>query len=114
MACEFVGVPGVVQEGLTYLRPGGRYLWVGNIMPGHKAEIVPHDVVRLSRTIVGVVTYDAWVLPRALDFLLRTGNRYPFERLISHRYPLEEINRAFEEADWMARRGGVTRAAIVM
>lgn len=114
VACEFVGVPGVVQEGLTYLRPGGRYLWVGNIMPGHKAEIVPHDVVRLSRTIVGVVTYDAWVLPRALDFLVRTGGRYPFERLISHRYPLEEINRAFEEADWMARRGGVTRAAIVM
>ncbi len=114
VACEFVGVPGVVQEGLTYLRPGGRYLWVGNIMPGHTAEIVPHDVVRLSRTIVGVVTYDAWVLPRALDFLVRTGDRYPFERLISHRYPLEEINRAFQEADWMARRGGVTRAAIVM
>ena len=114
VAGEFVGVPGVVQEGLAYLRPGGRYLWVGNIMPGHQAEIVPHDVVRLSRQITGVVTYDAWVLPRALDFLVRTGSHFPFERLISHRYPLEEINRAFEEADWAARAGSVTRAALVM
>lgn len=114
VVCELVGVAGVVQEGLTYLRPGGRYLWVGNIMPGAKGEIVPHDVVRLSRQITGVVTYDAWVLPRALDFLVRTGGRYPFERLVSHRYPLEDINRAFAEADWAARAGAVTRAALVM
>ena len=113
-AVEVVGVTGVIEEGLKYLRAGGRYLWMGNIMPGMRGELVPHDVVRMSRQIVGVVTYDAWVLPRALDFLMRTGGRYPFERLISHRYPLEEINRAFAEADWAARAGNVTRAALVM
>ncbi|MFN8556781.1 MAG: zinc-binding dehydrogenase [Dehalococcoidia bacterium] len=89
---ELVGVAGVVQEGLTYLRPGGRYLWVGNIMPTARAELIPHDVVRISRQITGVVTYDAWVLPRALDLLVRTRDRYPFDRLISHRYPLEAVN----------------------
>jgi threonine dehydrogenase-like Zn-dependent dehydrogenase len=114
VVCELVGVAAVVQEGLTYLRAGGRYLWVGNIMPGARAELVPHDVVRLSRQIVGVVTYDAWVLPRALSFMQRTSGRYPFERLISGRYPLEDINRAFSEADWATRSGDVTRAALTM
>lgn len=114
VVCELVGIAGVVQEGLTYLRAGGRYLWVGNIMPGAKAELVPHDIVRLSRQVTGVVTYDAWVLPRALDLLVRTRSRYPFDRLVSHRYPLDDINRAFEEADWAARAGAVTRAALTM
>jgi len=45
---------------------------------------------------------------------VRTRDRYPFDRLLSHRYPLEEINRAFAEADWATRAGGVTRAALVM
>ena len=114
VVCELVGVAGVVQEGLSCLRAGGRYLWVGNIMPGARAELVPHDIVRLSRQVTGVVTYDAWVLPRALDLLVRTRSRYPFDRLVSHHYPLEDINRAFEEADWAARAGGVTRAALTM
>ena len=114
VAVEVVGVTGVIDEGLKYLRAGGRYLWMGNIMPGMRGELVPHDVVRMSRDIIGVVTYDAWVLPRALDLLVRTRDRYPFERLVSHRYPLEEINRAFAESDWASRTGDVTRAALVM
>jgi len=114
VVCELVGVAGVVQEGLTYLRAGGRYLWIGNIMPGARAELIPHDVVRLSRQVTGVVTYDAWVLPRALDFLVRTQKTYPYERLISQRYPLEEINRAFAESDWASKAGNVSRTALVM
>src|SRR5262249_20124804 len=113
VALEVTGVPAVVQEGLDLLRYGGRYCLVGTIVPGQKTEIVPHDIVRTSREVLGVVGYEAWVLPRALDFLSRTRGRYPFDRLVSHRYPLEEINRAFEEADWALSAGKVTRAAIV-
>ena len=43
---EVAGVPGVVQEGLEMLRIGGRYLWMGNIVPGAAARIVPHDATR--------------------------------------------------------------------
>ena len=43
---EVVGVPGVVQEGLELLRPGGRYLMMGNIVPDVSTEIIPHDAVR--------------------------------------------------------------------
>jgi threonine dehydrogenase-like Zn-dependent dehydrogenase len=113
VALEVAGVPMVVQEGLDLLRFGGRYCLVGNIVPGAKGEVVPHDVVRASRQVLGVVGYEGWVLPRALDFLARTRDKYPFHRLVSHRYPLAEINRAFEEADWALSAGKVTRAAIV-
>jgi L-iditol 2-dehydrogenase len=113
VALEVAGVPAVVQEGLELLRYGGRYCLVGNIVPGARGEVVPHDVVRGSREVLGVVGYEAWALPRALDFLARTRERYPFHRLVSHRYPLEEINRAFEEADWALSQGKVTRAALI-
>jgi threonine dehydrogenase-like Zn-dependent dehydrogenase len=113
VALEVAGVPGVVQEGLDMLRFGGRYCLVGNIVPGLKTEVVPHDVVRTSREMLGVVGYEAWVLPRALDLLSRTRHKYPWDKLVSHQYPLEEINRAFEEADWALSQGKVTRAALI-
>jgi Zn-dependent alcohol dehydrogenase len=41
--------------------------------------------------------------------MLRTLTKYPWGKVVSHKYPLDEINRAFAEQD----TGRVTRAAIV-
>jgi Zn-dependent alcohol dehydrogenase len=41
--------------------------------------------------------------------MLRTLKKYPWDKVVSHKYPLDEINRAFAEQD----SGHVTRAAIV-
>jgi len=98
VVAEFVGSPSVVQEGVEMLRYGGRYLWIGNINLGLKGEIDPGQVVRGSRTVFGLVVYEAWVIPRALQFLQRTRTKYPYERIISHTFPLERINEAFEQA----------------
>ena len=113
VALEVAGVPAVVQEGLDMLRFGGRYCLVGNIVAGAKGEVIPHDIIRTSREVLGVVGYEAWVLPRTLDLLQRTRAKYPWHKLVSHRYPLEEINRAFQEADWALSQGKVTRAALI-
>jgi len=113
VALEVAGVPQVVQEGLDMLRFGGRYCLVGNIVPGATAEVVPHDIIRTSREVLGVVGYEAWVIPRALDLLLRTRERYPYHKLVSHQYHLADINRAFEESDWALSQGKVTRGVIV-
>jgi threonine dehydrogenase-like Zn-dependent dehydrogenase len=110
---EVVGVPGVVQEGLEMTRVGGRYLWMGNIVPGATAEIVPHDVVRQPKTIRGVLAYDRWVIPRALDWVNRTRSRYPFDRMVGARFALENINDAFEQSEWAAGKGSVARTVIV-
>jgi Zn-dependent alcohol dehydrogenase len=44
-----------------------------------------------------------------LDFMRRNLQRYPFQKLISHTFPLAEINEAFQQAD----AGGVIRASLV-
>jgi len=110
---EVAGVPAVVQEGLEFLRVGGRYLWMGNIMPGASATIVPHDAVRRPKEILGVLAYDRWAIPRSLSWLQRAQRRYPFERLVQETFPLDRINDAFARADWLAGQGQVGRVALV-
>ncbi len=112
LCIEVAGVPGVVQEGLEMLRVGGRYLWMGNIVPGAEARIVPHDAVRQPKSILGVLAYDRWVLPRALAWLDRAQHTYPLDQLVSQSYPLAGINEAFAQAEWNAGKGQVGRIAI--
>ena len=112
LCVEVAGVPGVVQEGLEMLRVGGRYLWMGNIVPGAETRIIPHDAVRQPKQILGVLAYDRWAIPRALKWLDQAQHRYPFERLVSQTFPLEQINDAFDQAEWNAGKGQVGRVAI--
>lgn len=109
---EVAGVPAVVQEGIEYLRAGGRYLMMGNIVPGASASIVPHDAVRSPKTLLGVLSYDRWVIPRALGWLERRHTAYPLDTLVADTFPLDQINDAFAAADWATGRGDVARAII--
>ena len=57
-----------------------------------------------------------WVIPEALDFLVRTKNKYPHGDVVSHKFKLEDINEAFNNSEWM-REGEATkvnRAVIAM
>src|SRR5207247_1182616 len=114
VACDFVGFPQVIPEGIEMLRPGGAYLEIGTISRGAKVELEPATLVWGAKKIVGVIMYDAAVIPRALDFLVRNRTRFPFDRLISHKYPLEQINQAFSESEWHNRETTkISRAALV-
>jgi len=114
VACDFVGFPQVIPEGIEMLRSGGTYLEIGTISRGAKIELEPSLLVWGSKKIVGVIQYDPGVIPRALDFLVRNRTRFPFDRLISHKYPLEHINKAFAESEWHAKdTTTITRAALV-
>lgn len=112
---EVVGVPDVIPEGLQMLREGGTYLEIGNISFGRTAAIDPSLLVWGSRRIQGVIMYDPWVIPEALDFLVRTKDKYPHGDVVSHKFALADINDAFENSEW-ARDGAstkVNRAVIV-
>ena len=114
---EFVGLPAVVPEGLQMVRSGGTYLEIGNISFGNSVPLDPSALVWGAKRIVGVIMYDPWVIPEALDYLVRTRNKYPHEEVVSHdKYALTDIDKAFEEAEWQKDGGGVTkvrRAVIV-
>ncbi len=112
---EVVGMPRVIPEGLQMVRPGGTYVDVGVISAGFKVELAPSTLLRNNTRYVAVNHYEPIVLAQALEFLRRNRSRYPFHKIVSHRFPLAQINEAFRQAEWFGRRpdqAGVLRAAI--
>ncbi len=110
VVAELVGFPQVIQEGLDMLGNGGRYLEIGNISPMMTCQIDPAmTLVMNNKSIHGVMLYPASALKKALDFLSRARDRYPFDKILSHTYSLDEINEAFEAQD----KGHVCRSTII-
>ena len=112
---DVAGVRGVVEEGIQMLGPGGTYLEVGSIVPGFAFPLDPLLACQRGLRFIAFSQYDARILPRALNFVMRTRDRVPWGRVISHTFPLEGIQDAFERADWMGREPAeavITRAAI--
>ncbi len=110
VVAELVGFPHVVQEGLDMLGNGGRYIEIGNISPMMTCEIDPAaTLVMNNKSIHGVMFYPASALKKALDFLSRARDRYPFDKILSHSYSLDQINEAFENQD----KGHVSRSTII-
>ena len=109
VVAELVGHPRVCQEGLRMLGRTGRYLEIGNISPGLTYELDPSWLIFGNRTMYGMVYYDTEHLHQALNLVLKTREKYPCDKVVSHKFPLDQINEAFN----VANEGRVTRAAIV-
>jgi len=109
---EFVGLPAVVPEGISMVRQGGTYLEVGNISIGQTTTIDPSHLVWFNKRIVAVNMYDPAILPVALDFLARNKDRFPLAKVVSHKYPLEKIDEAFQQAEWEGKQTAISRAVI--
>lgn len=110
---EVVGKPEVCNEGIRMLARGGRYLEMGNINPKQTYKADPSLLVGFNRSIVGVSLYPPKTLKLAVDFLVRTRDKYPYDELLSHAWPLAKIDQAFEESDVFGGCGAVVRASIV-
>lgn len=110
LAVEVVGVPEVITEGIEMIKRGGTYVLIGNINIGKRVEIDPARIIIFNKKILGVAWYEDWLIPRLLEFLKKNRTRYPFDRILSQKFPLTEINKAFEAS---ARRE-VTRASLIM
>jgi D-arabinose 1-dehydrogenase-like Zn-dependent alcohol dehydrogenase len=116
-ATDFVGYADVIPEGLRMLRGGGCYLEVGSISPGNVFSYDATALVRANARLVATSNYSPWALEQSLSFMRRNLKRFPFDKVISHVFPLERISEAFARADWAQRGGdpaGVSRAAISM
>lgn len=112
---DVVGVPQVIPEGLEMLRQGGTYVEIGGIWPT-SVTLDPSTIVFGNRRLLGMSHYHPRTLPVALAFLQRTKDRYPFDQLLSHHFPLEQVNEAFAQAEWARTSGDpstVVRAALV-
>jgi threonine dehydrogenase-like Zn-dependent dehydrogenase len=106
---EVGGFPRITEEGLQMVGSGGRYVEIGNISPGLTYAADPAYWVVQNITIFGNNHYSRRHLRDALDLLHRTRNKYPYDRIVSHKFPLDHINEAFAQQD----KGTITRSSLV-
>lgn len=114
-AADLAGVKGVVPEGLQMLANGGTYIEIGSIVSGVSFQFDPDKACRKGLRFIGFLQYDTRILPRALDFVRRSKSYLPWDHVVSHTFPLEGIQEAFEQAEWLGRdptQAVITRAAV--
>ena len=106
---ELVGLAELLPEGVDMLRAGGTFLEIGNMVWGKTVPFDPSSMLSGKR-IIGSAGSQPWVIPKVLQFLVKNRERFPFEKLASHTFPLDKINEAFAEAEWAGRHTNVVRA----
>jgi putative phosphonate catabolism associated alcohol dehydrogenase len=95
LVIEVSGVPSVIPQGIEMLRIGGKYLIVGTVFPDAKFTLDGYLMTTKMVTIKGIHNYDACHLGKALNFIIKAHHKYPFKKLITHQFNLNEINKAF-------------------
>ncbi len=86
--------PKVFREAVKILRRGGVYVNPGMAIPSDPTEIELYsDVVRKNLSIRGVWASDSSHLEKSLE-LVQSG-KFPFDKLVTHRFPLEEHEKAW-------------------
>jgi D-arabinose 1-dehydrogenase-like Zn-dependent alcohol dehydrogenase len=106
---EVAGVPQAFAEGLEMVRAGGTYVGIGNVSVGQTTEVDPGLLARKSMRILPIVRYQPWYLGKALAFLSRTIDRFPFREMLDSEFSLDNVEEALNKS---ASRE-VIRASIV-
>jgi threonine dehydrogenase-like Zn-dependent dehydrogenase len=109
---ELVGRAELMAEGIDMLSNGGTFVEIGDIVRGRGVSIDPSKLLA-GKSILGSRMYRPSLLPTLLEFLVRNRHRLPFHKMVSHRFPLAEVNQAFARAEWDQRQTEVTRAVLV-
>lgn len=110
---EVVGIAAATLEGLDMVRINGTYVDIGNIVP-QPVTLPATKIITQQITWRGLMHYNPWIVPSALDFLVRTKERYPLSKLVSHSFPLKDINQAFEMAEWQGKSTGTAATRVIL
>ena len=97
-AFQCTGSPVAHANIYKFIRNGGGLCELGFFINGGDATINPHfDICSKEITIVGSWVYTLRDYATTFDFLKRAnGIGLPMKELITHRFPLEEINEALK------------------
>jgi threonine dehydrogenase-like Zn-dependent dehydrogenase len=97
-AFQCTGNPGAHSNVYKFIRNGGGLCELGFFINGGDATINPHfDLCSKEITLVGSWVYTLRDYATTFDFLRRAkGIGLPLSELITHRFPLEQINEALE------------------
>ena len=110
VAIEASGNPAAVPEGLDLVRDNGCYTIVGQYTDHGPVEINPHlQINKKHLDVRGVWGIDYSHLHRVVLLQERYNDQFHWERLVTHRFGLEEANEALAAV----RSGRAIKAVIV-
>lgn len=90
IVCECVGKPMVVNEGLKMLRKAGMYIETGNFVDCGETPINIHEICANNLRIIGMTNHTHNSYRQMMDMMVRTRDRFPWEKFVSHVYPLDK------------------------
>jgi len=97
---ETVGQPEVVKVGLEMLRRGGTYLETGNFVDtGGTVTLNVHRHIAAKNVLLyGNTNHPHDGYYRAMEMMYQYRDTFPFEKLITHRYRLDQAQEAMEKS----------------
>jgi len=97
-AFQCTGSPGAHSAIWKFIRRGGGLCELGFFVDNGEAKINPHfDICKKEITVVGSWVYTLRDYATTFDFLKRAkAIGLPLEKLITHKYPLEQIDEALK------------------
>lgn len=96
LAVECVGRPHVVPEGLRMLRKAGMYLEPGNFVDCGETGLNIHLICSKNLRIIGMSNHSHNGYRQSMEMMLREKDRFPWEKLISHRFRLDDAEKAVQ------------------
>ena len=99
LAIEVTGAPQILNEGVSALRVGGHYIFVGMVHPDSILPITGEQIIRKCLRIRGVHNYSPQHLEEAIKFLQQTQHYYPYKDLIRPPLSLSELPVAIKIAE---------------
>ena len=102
---ECVGIPSAVPEGMEMCRDGGKYLVLGHYCDAGPISFNPQVITRKQLQVFGSWSSEPRHLKTAIEFLRASQREFPFESLVTHRFPLERADEALATtARWEAAK----------
>jgi threonine dehydrogenase-like Zn-dependent dehydrogenase len=102
---ECVGHPSAITEGMEMCRDGGKYLVLGHYCDAGPVMWNPHIITRKQLQVFGSWSSEPRHMRAAIEFLRTHKERFPFETMVTHRFPLERANEALETtAKWISAK----------
>lgn len=95
---ECTGVPGAIREGLEMVRKGGMYIVTGMFVDVGEVRVNPHKhFCAKNIRLIGQTNHPPLGYLPSLKLMEKFAKFFPpFERLVTHKFPLEEAAKAME------------------
>jgi len=91
---EMAGVPAAFGESLQLVRAGGKVVEFGHFSDVGTVPVNPQLIVNKDLDIHGVFAYPNTQIARSLHMLEHTKDRFPYKKLITHRFRIDEAKEA--------------------